>query len=103
MKANMFIANVVEDLVCCGRKYKGNTFSRWDVESALWRALRALNVSRNPKWSYWFPDNQEVFVRNVLTQVALGSGCGVVSGYCVDDVKKAINQVIKESADEVQR
>jgi hypothetical protein len=101
MKTDMFIANVVEDLTMCSRKYKGKSFSRWDVEGALWKAMRTLNGSRNG--GYWFSSKQDGFVRNVLTALALDSGRGMVSGYSIDDVKVAINQVIKESADELHR
>lgn len=96
VKTDMFIANVMEDLAMCSRKYKGDTSSRWDVESALWKALRTLNGSRNG--GHWFTDKQDAFVRNVLTELSFSSGCGMVSGYSKQDVKRAVVKTMREGA-----
>jgi hypothetical protein len=93
VKTDVFIANVMEDLAMCSRKYKGDTFSRWDVEGALWKAMRTLNGARNS--GHWFSDKQGTFVRNVLTALALDSGRGMVAGYSKQDVKKAVRKMIK--------
>ena len=84
MKQNEFIQSVIDILRLRGEKY-----SKYDFEFALWRALTAINVERGIT-NACFSKDQEGFVRRSITSLVTDSGKTFGWKYDGEDIRRAI-------------